>query len=477
MTEPLTRRDFLKLAGSAAIAIKTGLPSLENPQNLTADIVPASDKFIQFFAEKAKEKGISTEGVGFFGVRRGFETTEFATLPPTETVDSNGQAILADERLFMLEYRFSLHGGKYNTVVELEKGEDNSAGNISIPIVVWRYLRQNPRPHKNADKIVSKDDVLWYPNLSNEQWSIIKDNPQLEILKGVTFEDFYSNMGFAPASNVLSSFLIDTSYNREDGYAFRIDLNKLSDKPHKALLARERVSGKWGVKVEQIDISNPENFRTVEWDYLTSPAYLAELEQKEKAGLLPKIPENVSYVKEGFVNYKPDDDTSSEMIQSYGNGPIFTLSNDIVYLDINKRPFVLVDICKTEIEGVPMIFFTQMWKNSDGSHAFNSHFLPDSKTVRTELDYYINGNYNGKNYGYQAGAFFVKDSKHGDGFDYYMNILTDKGTDSSKLKTYYYENVEMFLSPDIYKSWGETGILKNSNTVLVSPFGLDAIQN
>ncbi len=227
----LSRRDFLKLSaeGLAALAIPP-ISSDKETENLTADIIPASQEFINLFAEGAKKREISIEGMGSFAVYRPFETTEFAILPSLEAKKEDGTIINSEERLFMLEYTFSLHGGKTKRIVELEKGTDTSRD--GVPLIVWRYKKENPRPHKNAPKIISKDDVLWYPALTPEQWDQVKANPQSE--------DFYANMGFAPATSVLSNWLFDTSYNRDEGNAFVVDLNKLSNESHSVLLKRER---------------------------------------------------------------------------------------------------------------------------------------------------------------------------------------------------------------------------------------------
>ena len=239
MTEPLSRRDFLKIAGTVTASVGTGLPNIETSQNLTADIVEASDKFVDFFNSVAEQKGFSTSGVGFFAVRRGFENTEFAVLPPQKIVMGNGETKNVSERLFLQEHAFSLHGGKTTRVVELERNEEFSGGNISIPIVTWKYLRHNPRPNKSSKEILSKDDVLWYPRLTNEQWQAVNtiDPESFHQLTGFSPDEFYGNMGFAPATSVLSNWLFDTSFNRESGAGYRIDLNNLNEGAKKYLLS------------------------------------------------------------------------------------------------------------------------------------------------------------------------------------------------------------------------------------------------
>ena len=88
--------------------------------------------------------------------------------------------------------------------------------------------------------------------------------------------------------------------------------------------------------VEQIDISNPESFSTEKWDYLISPEYLKELQNKEKEGLLPSVPENPYYVKPGFLSLDFNDDMPLWLVK-YGYNTIFSLSNEVAYLDLDKR--------------------------------------------------------------------------------------------------------------------------------------------
>ena len=223
------------------------------------------------------------------------------------------------------------------------------------------------------------------------------------------------------------------------------------------------------IKVEALDISNPETFRAEEWEYLISPEYLANLEQREKAGELPSTPENPSYIKPEFVNIKYDD-PASKMLNKYGVDTIFTLSNEIAYTNQNKRPFVIVDAAKTEVHSIKIILLVNKWVNSDGSHAFTGHFIFDYRDTVAWLGDIADPTR------YLTGSYFVKNSQRGDG----CKALIDQVSESTHIESadfcsYYYSHPDIFLPVEIYTKWRETGILNTNGSLPISVASSDAI--
>ena len=235
------------------------------------------------------------------------------------------------------------------------------------------------------------------------------------------------------------------------------------------IYAFDEETGKWGVKVEQIDISNPEAFRTVEWEYLISPAYLAELEQKEKDGLLPKVPDNPSYVQPGYVSFTPDK-TPSVMIKNNGFDLLFTISSSSLYSDMEKRPFQLVDITKTKIEGVDFYFYVIKWEN-DPSIANESGFLGYITPI-SDYTHKIGLN---KLVGFTQNKYvtglYISDAEGNvttNGCKKVLENTVDGGTSIEPFCEYLAKNQETLIQPEIYKLWSEKGTLINNSIIPVS---------
>jgi len=215
--------------------------------------------------------------------------------------------------------------------------------------------------------------------------------------------------------------------------------------------------------VEQIDISNPESFRTEKWDYLISPEYLKELQNKEKEGLLPSVPENPSYIKPGFMHLNFEGKPSG-ILKDYGQDPIFTLSNQSVYSNIDKRPYVFADIVNTELFGIKMIFLVNKWENSDGTSGFTGHFVPNYSLLRKIG---INTALGNISKGYITGGFFAKTNK----VDGCLGSLKAWGVPAGTIPTfceYYYNNQNKFLPKEIYINWKDSGNLVNTDSLPIS---------
>lgn len=221
-------------------------------------------------------------------------------------------------------------------------------------------------------------------------------------------------------------------------------------------------------EVEKIDISNPENFRQISWEELTSPQYLAGLERKLKAGELPKISPEAVTLKTDFINLKYDDTEQSKMLQHYGVEHIFSLSNEAQLFQQEQRPYVLVDAVKTELFGVKLLVGVNLWE-TPGGYLFTAHFVPDTNATREALNgYFGTGGYDGE---YPTGGFFIKQSAEGDGVLRALKGWEATG-DHQAFSDYYYAHPEIFLPNSVYQAMlneGDRSSVVNKGILPISP--------
>lgn len=235
------------------------------------------------------------------------------------------------------------------------------------------------------------------------------------------------------------------------------------------IYAFDKESGKWGVKVEQLDISNPESFRTEKWEYLISPAYLADLKEKDRKGELPSLPENPSYVKPGYMSFNPDK-TPTTMIKNNGFDLLFTISSSSLYSVIEKRPFELVDIAKTKIKGVDFYFYVIKWEN-DPSITNEPGFLGYITPISDYTDKIGLNELTGNTPETYVTGLYISDTEGKvttSGCKKVLDNTVNEGTSIEPFCEYLAKNQEILIQPEIYRLWSEKGMLINNNVIPIS---------
>ncbi|MBC7878001.1 MAG: hypothetical protein H7Y59_12605 [Anaerolineales bacterium] len=221
--------------------------------------------------------------------------------------------------------------------------------------------------------------------------------------------------------------------------------------------------------VEQIDISNSEVFRTVEWEYLTSPAYLAELKARDNKGELPSISSNPSYIKPEGVSFKPDK-APTTMIKNNGFDSLFTVFVSSLYTNMEKRPFQLVDITTTKIDGVDFYFYVIKWKNDPAitnESGFLGYLTPISDyTHRIGLDELV---------GYTQSEYptglYISDPKGNATTSGCLKVLentVNNGVDIEPFCEYLANNQMTLIQPEVYRLWSKEGKLINNDVIPIS---------
>lgn len=248
----LSRRDFIKAAGATAGAIMTStlISGETNAQNASASIVETDPKTLEKFTNSAKKIGISKDIVSAFSIRVGFSTWDFFVVPPTESVDSNGKTVTSGERLFVKDVVFNPRGGIELTstrYMELKKNQGELAADGTTVVTTWSMEKPEPRPDKDQND-TKLEKILWYPELTQEQWAIVAKDRELSA--------FFGFMGFLPPSTTVGIFsnwgieretidVYDPATGKtikKEAFAYAVDLaNELPEGPRKGLIRRERI--------------------------------------------------------------------------------------------------------------------------------------------------------------------------------------------------------------------------------------------
>lgn len=253
MAEQFGRRDFLKLASIGAAATA----SLSFPENVEGQGIPTSitqteKKWVDQFTKAAESKGILPEQISAFTIKvGGFSSWDFFVIAPSETTNANGDITLIDERLFVRDIVFNPRGMAQITsvrYVELSKNTNQIAADGKTLVTEWSMVKREPRPDKDQND-TKHERILWYPQLTDEQWKIVAKDKELS--------EFFGFMGFLPPSTTIGFFsnwgleretvdYYDPKTNeliKKEAFAYPIDLaNDLPDAPKNALIKREKIN-------------------------------------------------------------------------------------------------------------------------------------------------------------------------------------------------------------------------------------------
>ena len=236
---------------------------------------------------------------------------------------------------------------------------------------------------------------------TQEQWDLLSDFQKKEV--GVTFKPLIGNEGFVPGFEREN---LDYIYAKGIPEAPRKGLMSLAPieivipttKPSESEEipeATEEVTPEPEKKAvtQQEIIAGAEN-RYVSLEYLTSPEYKAELEQKRRDGKLPVYPTNPFYVDPTSVSipydqYLHDPNEASDFLKKYGAESAFTFSDSNKWALESRRPWVVVDAGSTEVSELELGFYVVGFKNPDQSEVFWGFlFIPteQGKTLEQEIN-------------------------------------------------------------------------------------------
>lgn len=253
MAEQFSRRDFLKLASiGAAATASLSLPKNAEGQGIPTSITQTEKKKVDEFTKAAESKGIRPEQISAFTINvGGFSSWDFFVIAPSETTNANGDITLIDERLFVRDIVFNPRGMAQITsvrYVELSKNTNQIAADGKTLVTEWSMVKREPRPDKDQND-TKHERILWYPQLTDEQWKIVAKDKELS--------EFFGFMGFLPPSTTIGFFsnwgleretvdYYDPKTNeliKKEAFAYPIDLaNDLPDAPKNALIKREKIN-------------------------------------------------------------------------------------------------------------------------------------------------------------------------------------------------------------------------------------------
>ena len=152
------------------------------------------------------------------------------------------------------------------------------------------------------------------------------------------------------------------------------------------------------------------------------------------------------------------------MLNEYGFDTMFSLSNQKAYLDISKRPWVIIDAVKTEFGDVKMIILISKYENSDNTSGYLGEIMFSYNSTLKSL---INSDLDLSRY--PVGGFFSKTSQRGNGCQALINQLAGRTVQSEEFCNFYFSNPQIFLNDGIFTEWKETGNLNIKNII---PFTL-----
>ena len=303
--ELLSRRDFLKIAsaGIAAVAgVVADLPTKTEAQSIPTSIVATDPEVVNKFVDSVSKLGIPKNSVSAFSVNLGgFSKWDFFSVAPLESTNNKGETTVSDERLFVKDVVFNNRGGLQlasTRYVELHKNTGEVAADKTTVITTWTMAVREPRIDKDQND-TKFEKVLWYPELSEDQWKIVAQDK--------TLSQFFGFMGFLPPSTTVgacSNWGLERKtvdfYNpktgkieKKDVFAYPIDLaNELPDDTKRTLIRRERVKAE--------------------------PALPAEVMEKfDKAGINSSDLENATFDQNGLHITLPDGTTTDISLDEF----------------------------------------------------------------------------------------------------------------------------------------------------------------
>ncbi len=206
------------------------------------------------------------------------------------------------------------------------------------------------------------------------------------------------------------------------------------------------------------DYSDPEKVPSIDFNILTSPAFVDKVLDMDRRGLFPDFPNRNTLIPITSVrtSFPPD----------YGEPHHWlVLPSDTdysTYYDPKNRPYMLVLELQTQFEGKGLYVFIEKYRNQDRTNGFIGFTLA-ANNYHKFLDgrYGILATYLGN---FLAGTYYVE---LGDAQDIYgcHNIEVVLGGLPQAYCDWYFANPEITLGTKVLKNWSLTGNLANIFTI------------
>jgi len=213
------------------------------------------------------------------------------------------------------------------------------------------------------------------------------------------------------------------------------------------------------------NFKDPEVLPTKPFEYLTSTEFAQQVLDWEAAGKFPQVPDTAVPVKTIEILL----DTEIASLNKYGFKAIYGFpeqsSNPVGYkLHLEKVPYILAGVWKTEYQGESAFFILKKWRNLDNSAGFEGYIYKtqstNPKAITWELIDYGFGNENR----YPTGKYFLNGTASS-GYNGFTNgcrlYFSQSGNPDSAFCGWYYDNPDLVFNKELYYRWQRTGILSN----------------
>jgi len=213
------------------------------------------------------------------------------------------------------------------------------------------------------------------------------------------------------------------------------------------------------------DFKDPEVLPTKSFEYLTSTEFAQQVLDWETQGRFPEVPETAVPIKTIEIHL----DTDAKFLREFGFVPIYGFSEQpskpVGYRgNLEKVPYVLAGVWKTQYQGESAFFILKKWRNLDNSAGFEGFIYKtkstNPKAITWELIDYGFGNENRSSQGmyFLNGTATVGINGFTNGCRSYFN---NRGNPDSVFCKWYYDNPDLVFNKEFYYRWQRTGILSN----------------